>query len=157
MLLLYYKEKKFICSYVRGAFMKTFKIDNPAFTNQFANIAWIEESGVSENELRTLYDELMKEEGKESRALLKAKLFALLCEKSRLAIDKEDIFQDKLFDGNLLNEQRDAWYQEVTEERMPELVKELFEAEEYGAFNACADFGHTSPNSKLLLSVGFQG
>lgn len=137
--------------------MKTFKIDNPAFTNQFINIAWIEESGVSENELRTLYDELMKEDGKESRALLKAKLFALLCEKSRLAIDKEDIFQDKLFDGNLLNEQRDAWYQEVTEERMPELVKELFEAEEYGAFNACADFGHTSPNSKLLLSVGFQG
>lgn len=137
--------------------MKKFETDNKALRNQFDDIVWIEKSGISESELNELYKQLMQQDGKESRAVLKAKLFALICEKSRLAIDTNDIFQDKIFNGNLLNKQRDTWYAQVTREFMPELTSELLEAFEYGAFNAEADFGHTSPNSKLLLQVGFKG
>ncbi len=137
--------------------MKTFDDKKENLRKQFDNILWIEESGASEEELNSLYETLMQQDGKESRAVLKAKLFAMVCEKSRLAVDKEDIFQDKLFDANLLNKQRDAWYQEVTGAHMPALERELADMEDYGACNAYADFGHTSPNSKLLLQVGFQG
>ena len=108
--------------------MKLFEMENPALRNQFDYISWIEQSGVSEQELNESYKRLMEQDGKVSRTLIKAKLFALLCEKSRLAIDKEDIFQDKLWSGNFLNEQRDLWYTQVTDEFMPELTQEILEA-----------------------------
>ena len=137
--------------------MKIFEMEKNTLRNQFDHVHWIEQSGASEPELNELYGQLMQRDGKESRAVLKAKLFALICEKSRIAIDEDDIFQDKLWSGNFLNKQRDLWYTQVTDEFMPELTQEILEAFECGAFNAEADFGHTSPNSKLLLQVGFKG
>ena len=80
--------------------MKTFPKDDHTLRTQFDSIAWIEESGLQESELRALYNELMQRSESESHAILKAELFALLCEKSRLAIDRDDIFQDKIFSAN---------------------------------------------------------
>ena len=85
--------------------MKNFNFDNKNLRNQYDFIEWIEESGITEEALLSEFDALMKLDGKVSRAVLKAKLFALICEKSCLAIDKDDIFQEKLFHGRLC----DAW------------------------------------------------
>jgi hypothetical protein len=65
----------------------TFDFDNKNLRNQFDSIEWIENSGLGEEELFSEFNALMKRDGKESRAVLKAKLFALICEKSRLAIE----------------------------------------------------------------------
>ena len=85
--------------------MKNFNFDNKNLRNQYDFIEWIEESGITEEALLSEFDAQMKLDGKVSRAVLKAKLFALICEKSCLAIDKDDIFQEKLFHGRLC----DAW------------------------------------------------
>lgn len=138
--------------------MKSFDFNNKRLRNQFENIEWIDESGVSEKELNELFYDLMKQDKKDNRALIKAKTFALICEKSRVAIDTDDIFQDKLFDGNIINIQRwDMWYTEVVKEYLQEEKDGVNLAFECGAYRADADFGHTSPNSRLLLDIGFSG
>ena len=59
--------------------MKNFDFDNKNLRNQFDSIEWIENSGLGEEELLSEFNALMKQDGKESRAVLKAKLFARVC------------------------------------------------------------------------------
>lgn len=137
--------------------MKSFYQNQKILREQFNNICWIEESGVNEEQLRELYNELMQEDKKYNRAIIKAKLFEMLCTKSRIAIDKEDIFQDKLFGGNFINEQRELWRLGASIEFLSKEREEMISAVRSGAYGGGVDFGHTSPNSKLLLKVGFKG
>jgi hypothetical protein len=58
--------------------LKSFDFDNKNLQNQFDSIEWIENSGLGEEELFSEFNALMKRDGKESRAVLKAKLFALI-------------------------------------------------------------------------------
>ncbi len=138
--------------------MKKFDFDNKDLRNQYQSISWIEESGLSSDALLSEFEALMEEGKAENHAILKAKAFRLICEKSRLAVDKEDIFQEKLFDANLLNKQRwEIWHKAVAFGCLKEEHRKICEAWELGAYRADPDFGHTSPNSRLLLSVGFGG
>ena len=137
--------------------MKTFDANNQSLRNQFQNVNWIKESGLDENELGVLYEDFMKNGSGENRALLKAKLFSLICSKSQIAIDKDDIFQDKIFYTNFLYSQRRTWRRETIKRFLEKERAELDVAYKHGACDADVDFGHTSPNSALLLRVGFQG
>jgi hypothetical protein len=58
--------------------LKNFDFDNKNLQNQFNSIEWIENSGLGEEDLFSEFNALMKRDGKESRAVLKAKLFALI-------------------------------------------------------------------------------
>lgn len=139
--------------------MKIFDKNNMMLINKFDNINWIEESGVDEEELRFLYNTLMKENL--SKPMLKAKAFELILENSRLAIDKDDIFQDKIFEsekwGGIIVEQRNFWESEIKKRFLREQFSAICEAYDVGAYTAASDFGHTSPNTQLLLDVGFVG
>lgn len=137
--------------------MKRFDKSNSALCSQFDNIGWIEESGIGERELREAVDSLTYAEGL-SKAMIKAKTFELVAQKSRIAVDKDDIFQDKLFGGNLILNQRNIWERQVIDEFLHEESKAACDAwEKYGTYSTMSDFGHTSPNSRLLLKVGFSG
>ena len=126
--------------------------------SQFDNIQWIEESGLSESELKLMVDTLMKNNGGLSKAMIKAKTFELIANKSRIAVDRDDVFQDKLFSGGLILNQRNTWEKQVLDEFLSDDNKEVCDAwEKYGAYRGLSDFGHTSPNSKLLPEVGFVG
>ena len=74
--------------------MKTFDKNDKKLRAQFDEIAWIEESGLNEEQLCCAYEEIAKQNADKSHAILKAKLFALLCEKSRYALDLNDVFQN---------------------------------------------------------------
>jgi len=139
--------------------MKKFDRNNKALINQFNNIRWIENSGICEEELRNLCSELMQKNLPKS--ILKAKTFEMILEKSRIAIIEEDIFQDKIFQsekwGGIIAEQRSIWETEVKEKFLKEEFFEICEAYDTGSYIASSDFGHTSPNSKLLLEIGYVG
>ena len=141
--------------------MKTFDFANKYLRNQFENIDWIAESGLEADALFRELDALMEAGKKESRAVLKAKTFALICEKSRIALDKDDIFQDKIFQGekwgSFIAKQRNIWEAEIREKFLKEESLKNSAARDSGAYTAYSDFGHTSPNSKLLLEIGFSG
>ncbi|MCR4719348.1 MAG: hypothetical protein K5768_06940 [Firmicutes bacterium] len=139
--------------------MKIFDKENQSLVNQFDNINWIENTGISPEELKLSVDKLIKENY--PKPILKAKIFGLILEKSRIAIDKDDIFQDKIFeghkgDGTIVN-LRYRWQSEVCKRFLSDEKNRVQEAYETGTYAANSDFGHTSPNSKLLLEIGFTG
>lgn len=129
-----------------------------SLTNQFSDTKWIEKSGISGSEL---YEEVLRieEEYKnQSKAIIKAKTFEMIVNKSRIAIDKDDIFQDKLFSGNMMVEQRIRWEKAVQDMFLKEETENARLAwEKYGTYQAMGDYGHTSPNSGLLVNLGFKG
>ena len=139
--------------------MKNFNKNNISLINQFDNINWIENSGISEDELNILFNNLMKESY--PKAILKAKTFEMILEKARIAIVKDDIFQDKIFQshecGGMMAEQRDIWEDEIRTKFLKEQYSVVCTAYDTGAYSASSDFGHTSPNMQLLLDIGFVG
>ena len=137
--------------------MKRFDKQDHRLTHQFENIEWLTESGLGEEQLQGLVDQLMENKTGESRAMIKANAIMLLAEHSRIAIDPDDIFQDKLFGGRFLSRQREAWEREVNETYLAEEHLARKAGEKCGSFNAYGDYGHTSPNSRLLLEIGAAG
>lgn len=137
--------------------MKKFDKNNTGLCNQFENICWIEESGISESELKIAVDKLTENKKGLSKAIIKAKTFELIATRSRIAIDKSDIFQDKLFGRDMIAAQRWVWESEIVSKKLNDVQLIANTAYECGAYRAASDFGHTSPNSKLLLAIGFTG
>lgn len=123
---------------------------------QFTSPHPVEHSGISVEELRRAAESI--EATIPSHAIVKAKTFELIAHQGQIAIDPEDLFQDKLLGGSIMAEQRERWHKEIRSTHLAEEYAEVRKAwKEFGAYNAYGDFGHTSPNSRLLLSVGFSG
>lgn len=141
--------------------MKVFDKTNERLRNQFKNIQWIEESGVTPEELNILYDKIMKNEESLPKCILKARTFEMILKNSRIAIDEDDVFQDKIFGsekyGGFITKQRETWEKEIINDFLKDDHLKVKEAYSTGSYGAYSDFGHTSPNSKLLLEVGFCG
>lgn len=126
------------------------------YLNQYSQINWITENENFEKELEDKFNAIMGETY--SKAMKKAKLFEMIANEAPIAVDKEDIFQDKLFSGDLILKQKYIWQDEIIKEHLKEKHDFIEKCrEEYGLFTADADYGHTSPNSKLLLEIGFGG
>ena len=127
-----------------------------ALENSFNAINWIEDSGISEEKLKKEIESIACSNS--SRSIAKAKIFELIATRSRIALDKQDIFQDKLFGYGLMASLRWRWEKEIKQIYLPEESVKINEAwNEFGAYSANGDYGHTSPNTRLLLSVGFSG
>lgn len=124
--------------------------------NQFKSPAWIDNSGITAENLESLISEL--EKAHTSKAIIKAKTFELIATKSKIAIDANDIFQDKLMGVGIMTAQRKRWEKETKDLCLSKESENINRAwKEWGAYDAMGDYGHTSPNSRLLLSVGFIG
>lgn len=124
--------------------------------NQFTDIQWIPGSGLDAEALIPALDAL--EAQYPSAALIRANAFALIAEKAQLAIDREDIFQDKLEGNGLIKKLRIRWEKALKAARLPAEAEEVTLAwTRYGTYHATSDYSHTSPNSRLLLALGFPG
>ena len=137
--------------------MKIYGKQNANLRDQFNNIEWITHSGVSPEELKEMYNSIMQNCGDLPKNIIKAKTFEMILKNSRIAIDKDDIFQDKLYGRDMIEIQRRTWEREVIIEKLSDMHSKVSAAYECGAFRAASDFGHTSPNSQLLLDIGFTG
>lgn len=143
--------------------MKIFDKNNQRLRCQFDNVAWINDSGVSREELARMCDELAKSTASLPRTLQKAKLFELILRHARIAVDEDDIFQDKIDESvytgqKLMARQRVEWQWEIEGSYLKEDIKEVLDAWRlFGAYHASPDFGHTSPNTQRLLELGFVG
>lgn len=124
--------------------------------NQFKAPQWIAGSGLCAQELEAVVLEM--EESALPRVIVKAQEFDLIARQGRIAIDKEDIFQDKLDGVGILRKQRIRWSKQVQEKYLPEETREMNCAwNELGAYLGNGDYSHVSPNSRLLMQVGFAG
>ena len=133
-----------------------FEADRARLERQFDAPAWVADSGLSTEELEREIEVL--ERSYESKALCKAKTLELIALRGQLAIDPEDIFQEKVAGFGLMAKQRKRWENAIKERYLAVETAQIKEAwKNCGAYTGHSDFGHTSPNSRLLLSVGFSG
>lgn len=143
--------------------MKVFDKNNQRLRCQFDDVAWIDDSGVSREELARMCNELAKSTASLPRVLQKAELFSLILHNARVAVDKDDIFQDKIDESvctgqKLMLKQRLEWQWDIEGRCLGEETAEVLEAWRlFGAFHASPDFGHTSANTQCLLELGFVG
>lgn len=135
-----------------------FDLNRKELEKQFEQIDWIVHNGVDEAALIAAYEELLQSTKGQPKALIKAKTFELILTKAPIAIDRYDIFQDKLLSARIMQVQRYYWEKEIQDTYLQDEYKEQCEAwDEFGAYQGMSDFGHTSPNSRLLLQVGITG
>ena len=117
---------------------------------------WVEGSGYEQEALQRAIYEI--EASTPSFALKKAKSFAYLLENGKIAIHPEGIFQFVIMGQGILADQRGRWEAAVIEEYLAEEAALVHQATNvYATYRAHSDYGHTSPNSRLLLEVGFAG
>lgn len=136
--------------------MKNFFDVREKVAGQYTDINWIEESGLSKEELEALCGKLTN--SSLPKATAKAKTFELIATRSRIAIDPYDIFQEKLCGYGIMQKQRSFWEKTVTDKYLAEEKAKVKQAgDKFGSHRGESDYGHTSPNSKLLLEVGLIG
>ena len=124
---------------------------------QYDNIAWDPASGIAPEALNEKRLALEASMAGMSRQLIKAKTFALLLAEGRLAADAGDIFAEKLDARGIMSRQRGAWQNEYSTGAGKDYTALIRLGSEAHAYTANADFGHITPNSRLLLQVGFAG
>lgn len=141
--------------------MLHFDRNNERLYRQFENAQWLSESGVSPEELERMYQQLLGDMDGMPRNIIKAKTFELILRHSRIAVIPEDIFQNHIQEGSkwggIMATQRFAWEQAIRETALRDDFLAVQDAQQAGAYAASSDFGHTSPNSQLLLDIGFIG
>ena len=124
--------------------------------DQYTNIQWLPGSGLNKEQLTQVADNMEKQYP--SGMQIRANLFAYIAENAQLAIDKDDIYQDKLDGTNVIKRLRIRWEKALKEAKFPDYVAELALAkDQYGTYHANSDYSHTSPNTRLLMELGFAG
>jgi len=122
--------------------------------SQYTDADWIEDSGLSVDELNEGILKIDEEYKDKGLSLLKAKQFEFVMQNGRIAVDKEDIFHDKLSAVNLIRWAGEKYI-------WPSYPAE--DSETYHLFSDARaadfyhDFGHTSTDMERLLKVGFKG
>ena len=137
--------------------MRAFDNTNDKYLSQFENIEYLWDESKSAQEIEAAVLGISADESL-SKAMRKARSFEYIAKNAPVAVDTEDIFQDKLYGGGLISAQRARWIKEVGEKYLKK-ERELI----YGFYEPCKilhvhdDFGHTSPNTELLLKIGIGG
>ncbi len=124
-------------------------------SKQYKEINWMEESGKPKEELASIAQQISDEDI--PRPIAKAKTLRLVVNEGRIAIDKEDMFQDKLDVVGILSKQKWYWHRKVINRDFSEASEYFKYSEEQGAGRADADYGHLTPDTKALCELGFVG
>lgn len=133
-----------------------FEANKDTLARQYDSPAWLPESGLFAQELAEKIQELTQ--SSQPKAIIKAKSFAFIAENARLAIDREDIFQDKLDAVGILRNQRIAWEKEIKAQHLSQQAEQVRIAwSELGTYKANSDYSHTSPNTRAMLRLGIPG
>lgn len=129
-------------------------INNKKYLNQYEQPKWQTDGIDFEKILNEEFKKIMGDENC-SKSIKKAKLFNFIAENAPVAVEKEDIFQDKIYSGGLMLKQRIIWQDEVVAEFLKEENEFISSCwNDCGALLATGDYGHSSPNSQLLLKEG---
>lgn len=125
-------------------------------SRQFNDIQWIKESGREKEELLAMAESLTNDSSI-SKPIAKAKTLELLVNEGQIAVDKEDLFQDKLNAVGILSRQKWIWHGRVINESFRWYPEKNRLAASIGEGHADADYGHLTPDTMALCTLGFTG
>ena len=131
--------------------LRSFDQAREDLARQYLDLQFDPTSGWSEEEFVAALEEHRAEHPDEPRILTRAWLFRLLCERGRIAVDPGDYFADKLEHHDLLLKLRDGWRRELTHAEFSG------DPPRSGAWRADLDTGHTCPDWRSLLHLGYAG
>lgn len=133
-----------------------FAENKPILSKQYTATHWLPDSGMEPAELERAVLALEEKLHGHTKAYIKAKTFALLCQKGQIAVLPEDIFQEKLNARGIMQRQRDRWWREA----LPNFLEERRVVEKAATartYTADPDFGHTAPDTLALIELGLPG
>ncbi len=138
--------------------MQPFAENRHILETQFSAIAWIGDSGVPFDELQRqcAQSEQQWEADGCSHAIIKARTLAYILDHAQIAVDRADIFADKLNGRGIVAAQKNRWLADVYE-TMHDDRAAVLTAMACGAYRANADFGHTSVDMQAVLDLGLAG
>lgn len=127
--------------------------------SQYQNINWIENSGLSFTTLQKEVIEIEKKYQNRTKAIIKAKTFEFILDNGQIAVDTDDIFNEKLNAVGIMSSQIWRWQGECIENHddLKNKFATVYDATQAFAFHAAGDYGHASANTERLLKIGFDG
>lgn len=134
-----------------------FEKNSYSLRHQYDAIEWQNTGGLNTETLRCAYDNLMMELADQPTPIIKARTLELILRKAPIAVTPEDIFQEKIFSDRILWQQRKKWENEIIDQHLRAEYEEMDRSWDYGAYRGVSDYGHCSPNSKLLMRIGLPG
>ena len=134
----------------------TFERLRPKLEQQYRSSDFTADTGISQEELRRLAEEMVRNPAGDSRITLRARLLELLLTRARVSVDPEDWFADRLDAGELLVEIREQWRSEAAG-TMPDIIRRCDANIDSGLSRSQLDLSHTSPDWYNLLAFGAPG
>ncbi len=135
--------------------LRSFAASRSILEKQFDEPYYIEDSGLSLQELKALASEYTDSELPKPTA--KAKTLELVLTRGRIGVDREDIFQDKLDARGIMSSQKSTWHRAAVEKHLAEKEEFFRISSKVGAGRADADYGHLTPDTKALCELGLTG
>lgn len=139
--------------------MERFNDARPRLEKQYESVQYDPASGLSPEALRKEFETELRRHPGEPRILIRARLMRLICEKARIAPEKDNFFASKVDGGELFLQLRRQWGNEMWRQEFS------FQADgwcsktdlEEHACHYCVDTSHTCPDWEAILSLGFPG
>ena len=91
------------------------------------------------------------------KTVRKAEMIACVFDRARLEISPCDLFADRIDHGNAVTAVRDRSWRNIYREHNGAFLDQTGTADALGAFSGYDDFGHTCPDWRSLLTLGFPG
>ena len=123
----------------------TFERLRPKLEQQYRSSDFPADTGISQEELRRLAEEMVRNPAGDSRITLRARLLELLLTRARVSVDPEDWFADRLDAGELLVEIREQWRSEAAR-TMPDIIRRCDANIVSGLSRSQLNLSHTSPD-----------
>jgi len=125
--------------------------------NQFQNVPFDPETGLSLEQLRQEVETYLQTHPDQPKVLQKANVYRIVVTQGQIYLDPVDWFADKLNHGGLVRKVRDGWYHEARTGVIKEEASWFDKVNKFGLIRGGLDMGHISPGWENMFSVGLTG
>ncbi|MBC8229907.1 hypothetical protein H8E77_10205 [bacterium] len=120
--------------------------------NQFQNVPFIPETGLSLEELKQEVEAYLQAHPDQPKVLHKANVYRIVVTQGQIYLDPLDWFADKLNHGGLVTKVRDGWYGEARAGAIKKEAGWFSEVNQIGLIRGGLDMGHISPGWENMFT-----
>ena len=125
--------------------------------NQFQNVPFDPETGLSLEELRQEVETYLKEHPDQPKVLQKANVYRIVVTHGQIYLHPVDWFADKLNHGGLVRKVRDEWFREARSNAIKKEANWFDKVHKLGLIRGGLDMGHISPGWENMFAGGLTG
>ena len=134
-----------------------FCADRALLEEHIKSDGFIDDTGLTPEELRAKCDELVSSMGDADRMLIKAEVIAFILKNARINARPYDIFPCRLDHGDILYDLRIEWKKALNATHMKEHLAACKPMQSAEVYHGDLDYSHTSPDWRSVLRLGVKG